>query len=240
VVAEKPNIVLLFADDLGYADVGYNGCQDIPTPNIDSIAANGVICEQGYVCAPVCAPSRAGLLTGRYPQRFGFEDTPGPFIQSEEVEIGIPLNEKNIAERLRPLGYRTGIVGKWHEGRLQKYQPHNRGFDETFYFTDGWTPYFEQTDPLQYIKRGDTPIDQKGEYTTDAFGREAVAFIERNKDHPFFLYVPFSAPHVPLEAKPEHLEKFTQIECVGRRNLAAMVRSLDENVGRILAALNIY
>lgn len=235
-----PNVVLLFVDDLGYADVGYNGCTDIPTPHIDSIAQNGIICEQGYVCAPVCAPSRAGLLTGRCPTRFGFEDTPGPFIQNEQVEIGIPLAEKNMAERLKPLGYRTGIVGKWHEGRLPQYQPHRRGFDETFYFTDGWTHYFKQENPLQNIKRGDEPVDLNGEYTTDAFGREAAAFIERHKDRPFFLYVPFSAPHVPLEAKPEHLEKFAHIEEIGRRTLASMVWSLDENIGRILQTLEKY
>jgi arylsulfatase A-like enzyme len=235
--ANTPNIVLLFADDLGFADVGYNGCTDFPTPHIDSIARNGVICEQGYVCAPVCAPSRAGLLTGRYPSRFGFEDTPGPFIQSEEVEIGIPLSEKNIAERLKSLGYTTGMIGKWHEGRLPQYQPHRRGFDETFYFTDGWTHYFDQPDPLQKIKRGDDPVDLNGEYTTDAFGREAAAFIERNKDRPFFLYVPFNAPHVPMEAKPELLERFSSIDSIGRRTLAAMTYSLDENIGRILQTL---
>jgi arylsulfatase A-like enzyme len=233
----KPNIVLLFADDLGYADVGYNGCTDIPTPHIDSIAKHGVVCDKGYVSAPVCAPSRAGLLTGRYQNRFGFEDTPGPFIQSEDVEIGIPLHEKNIAERLTSLGYRTGITGKWHDGRLPKFQPYRRGFEEVFYFNDGWTHYFEQEDPLQKIKRGDEPVNLYGEYTTDAFGREAASFIERNKDHPFFLYVPFSAPHVPLEAKPEHLEKFSAIADTGRRTLAAMVWSLDENIGRILQSL---
>lgn len=234
---ENPNIVLIFADDLGYADVGFNGCTDIPTPYIDSIAQNGVVCDQGYVSAPVCAPSRAGLLTGRYQTRFGFEDTPGPFLQSEKVEIGIPLNERNIAERLKAIGYRTGIIGKWHEGRLPHYQPHRRGFDETFHFTDGWTHYFEQKDPLQEIHRGDVPVDLNGEYTTDAFGREAVEFIERNKEQPFFLYVPFSAPHVPLEAKPELLEKFSHIEDLGRRTLAAMVFSLDENIGYILQSL---
>jgi len=239
-VVNTPNIVLLFADDLGFADVGYNGCTDFPTPHIDSIARNGVICEQGYVCAPVCAPSRAGLLTGRYPTRFGFEDTPGPFIQSEEVEIGIPLSEKNIAERLKSLGYTTGIIGKWHEGRLPQYQPHRRGFDETFYFTDGWTHYFDQPDPLQKIKRGDDPVDLNGEYTTDAFGREAAAFIKRNKDGPFFLYVPFNAPHVPMEAKPELLERFSSIDSIGRRTLAAMTSSLDTNIGRILQTLETH
>ena len=235
--AGKPNIILLFADDLGFADVGYNGCTDIPTPNIDSIANNGVVCEQGYVSAPVCAPSRAGLLTGRYPARFGFEDTPGPFVQSEDVEIGIPLHEKNIAERLKPLGYKTGIIGKWHEGRLPQYQPHRRGFNQTFYFTDGWTHYFQQDDPLQKIKRGNDPVDLNGEYTTDAFGLEAVAFIESNKGDPFFLYVPFNAPHVPMEAPEKLLEQFSCIEDLGRRTLAAMVYSLDQNIGRILSAL---
>jgi arylsulfatase A-like enzyme len=234
---KNPNIVLLFVDDLGHADVGYNGCTDIPTPYIDSIAKNGVIFKQGYVTAPVCAPSRAGLLTGRYQNRFGYEDTPGPFRKSTDVEIGIPLSEKTMAEYLKQLGYATGIVGKWHEGRLPQYQPHRRGFDETFYFTDGWTHYFRQDDPLQRIKRGDEPVDLQGEYTTEAFGNEAVDFIGRNKDHPFFLYVPFSAPHVPLEAPTELLEKFSSIEDEGRRLLAAMVYSLDLNIGKILQCL---
>ncbi len=236
-LAEKPNVVLLFVDDLGYADVGYNGCPDIPTPNIDSIARNGVVFENGYVSAPVCAPSRAGMLTGRYPTRFGYEDTPGPFRQSAQVEIGIPFVEKNIAERLKPLGYITGIVGKWHEGRLEKFQPCNRGFDESFYFNDGWTHYFRQDDPLQQLKRGTQPVDLHGEYLTDALGREAAEFIDRHANEPFFLYVPFNAPHVPLEAPAELLEKFASITDPGRRTLAAMVYSLDLNIGRILQAL---
>ncbi len=235
--ADRPNIVLILADDLGFADVGYNGCIDIPTPHTDSIATNGIIFSQGYVCAPVCAPCRAGLLTGRYPNRFGFEDTPGPFRQSEEVEIGIPLAEKIIAERLQSLGYATGIVGKWHDGRAEKFQPYNRGFAECFYFNDGWTHYFKQDDPLQSVKRGSQPVDLKGEYLTDAFGREAVAFIDRHKDHPFFLYVPFNAPHVPMEAPADLLKKFESIDDMGRRTLAAMVYSLDLNIGRILQQL---
>src|SRR5438874_1768410 len=125
----KPNILLIVADDLGYADLGCQGCKDVPTPNIDSLAKNGVRCTNGYVSCPVCSPTRAGLMTGRYQQRFGHEFNPGPAGVASK-DFGLSLNEKTIADRLKTAGYKTGMVGKWHEGYEPQSHPQKRRFDE--------------------------------------------------------------------------------------------------------------
>ena len=245
VTERKPNIIVLFADDLGYGDVGYQGCTEIPTPHIDSIARNGVAFRCGYVTAPVCGPSRAGLMTGRYQNRFGFEDNPGPFRQRENVLVGTPLGQKNMAERLKALGYETGIVGKWHEGKDARIEPHNRGFDEWFGFNNGASEYFIKENPKRVLVRNGKPVDAEHQYLTGAFGRESVAFIERcakanlksQVAKPFFLYVPFNAVHGPLQAIEQQVERFKGIENAKRRTTAAMLWSMDRNVGKILAAL---
>lgn len=170
-------------------------CKDIPTPNIDSIAQNGIRFTDGYVTCPICAPTRAALLTGRYQQRFGFETNPGPEAYASE-NFGLPLSELTIAERLKSIGYATGMVGKWHVGFKPELTPTQRGFDEFFGFLSGATNYFP--DRRRYgILRGNEPVEEK-EYLTDAFGREAVAFIEKNESRPFFLYLAFNAVHAPL------------------------------------------
>ncbi len=138
--ARQPNILILLADDLGYADVGFQGCTDIPTPHIDSLAKNGVRCTSGYVSGPYCSPTRAGLLTGRYQQRFGHEFNPGPRGEpggNSTDSIGLPLSEVTIADRLKAVGYATGMVGKWHLGAAPKFHPQKRGFDEYFGFLGG-------------------------------------------------------------------------------------------------------
>ncbi|MBK8314551.1 MAG: sulfatase-like hydrolase/transferase [Acidobacteria bacterium] len=131
--AGKPNIILIVADDLGYADLGVQGCRDVPTPNIDTIARNGVRFTSGYVSCPVCSPTRAGLMTGRYQQRFGHEFNPGPAAQASQ-DFGLPLSETTIAERLKKLGYATGMFGKWHLGYIPELTPLRQGFDEFFGF----------------------------------------------------------------------------------------------------------
>jgi arylsulfatase A-like enzyme len=228
-----PNILILFADDLGYGDVGFNGSTEVPTPNIDSLAKNGVVCRNGYSSAPVCGPSRAGLLSGRYQNTFGFEDNPGPFRQSKKTKLGFPVEQKTIADRLKKLGYATGMVGKQHDGIAPEFNPINRGFDEFYGFNNGASDYFK---PSKLV-RGLEPATMQEDYITDDFGREAVDFIQRHKNRPFLLYVAFNAPHGPMQAREDHLEKFKHIKNEKRRKCVAMNYSMDENIGRILNAL---
>jgi len=234
--AEKPNIVLILADDLGYNDLGIQGCKDIPTPNIDSIGHNGARFTQGYVSCPLCAPTRAGLMTGRYQQRFGLENNPGPENQAGE-DYGLPLAEVTLAERLKKLGYATGMVGKWHLGFKPQFQPSKRGFDEFFGFLGGAHPYLPAGRGDQNpIMRGTTPVEEK-EYLTDAFSREAVAFIDRHQKESFFLYLPFNAVHAPMQATEKYLARFHDIKDERRRTHAAMLSALDDAVGSVLTKL---
>ncbi len=234
-----PNHLLIVADDLGYADVGFHGCREIPTPNLDRLAASGVRCSQGYVSHSFCSPTRAGLLTGRYQQRFGHEMNP-PYAPDNPT-IGLPTNEVTIAEVLRTKGYVCGLIGKWHLGAAPPFHPLARGFDEMFgflggghhYFPEKWTGDAEYTTPLL---RNREPVEER-EYLTRALGREAAAFIERHRDRPFFLYLAFNAPHTPMQAPPEVEERFKGIPDPKRRTYAAMVAVMDEEIGRVLTAL---
>lgn len=230
----KPNIIVILVDDLGYADLGIQDSTDIPTPNIDSIGKNGVRFTQGYVSCPLCAPTRAGLMTGRYAQRFGFEHNPGSQNQAEQ-DFGLPLTETTLAERLKRLGYATGIVGKWHLGFKPELQPTKRGFDEFFGFLGGAHPYLPGKGQAP-ILRGTNPVEEK-EYLTDAFGREATAFIDRHKKDSFFLYLPFNAVHAPMQTTEKYLSRFPNIKDETRRTHAAMLSALDDMVGKVLAKL---
>ena len=233
-VQRKPNIVLILADDLGYAELGCQGCKDIPTPNIDSIARNGVRFTQGYVTCPVCAPSRAGLLTGRYQQRFGFEANPGPEEYAAE-NFGLPLDQPTLAERLKAVGYVTGMVGKWHLGYKPELTPPKRGFDEFFGFLSGAHDYLPGSRRSE-LRRGMEKVTET-EYLTDAFAREAVAFIQKNKHKPFFLYLAFNAVHGPLQATEKYLKRVEGIKNPTRRIFAAMAVAMDNAVGRVLETL---
>ncbi len=225
----RPNVVAILADDLGYADVGFQGCKDIPTPHIDSLARSGVRCTSGYVSGPYCSPTRAGLLTGRYQQRFGHEFNPG-----NGPDAGLPLSETTIADRLKAAGYVTGLVGKWHLGNAPKFHPQKRGFDEFFGFLGGAHPYLPGRGAPIY--RGTEVVHEK-EYLTDAFAREAVAFIDRHKAKPFFLYLAFNAVHTPMQATEPRLKRFEAIAEKPRRTYAAMTAAMDEAVGRVLGKL---
>jgi arylsulfatase A-like enzyme len=234
----KPNIVLIFSDDQGYGDLGSYGGRQIPTPHTDSIARSGVRFTDGYVTGPVCTASRAGLLTGRYQQRFGCEDGPSP-------ETGLPQEERTLAERLKDMGYATGMIGKWHLGSKVGQRPIDRGFDEFFGFLGGGHFYLPgDHSPKEWayetlsgpILRGDQVVDEK-EYLTDAFGREAVSFIDRHRDEPFFLYLPFNAVHFPLEATKKDLNRFPEIKNRDLRAYAAMTASMEDAVGNVLATL---
>ncbi|MFT5322515.1 MAG: arylsulfatase A-like enzyme [Planctomycetaceae bacterium] len=274
--SRRPNIVLLFADDLGYGELGCQGNAEIPTPNIDSIAADGIRFTSGYVTAPFCSASRAGLLTGRYQTRFGYEFNPIG-ADNEDPNAGLPPSQKTIANHLHDAGYTTGLIGKWHLGGTAKYHPYRRGFDEFFgfmheghYFVphpyDGvttmlrrralptresgrWTsrdgrmllsthmgydePAYDANNP---ILRGSQPVVEH-EYLTNALTREAVDFIDRNHDRPFFLYLSYNAVHSPLQGADSYMKKFSSIEDVHRRIFAAMLANMDDSVGSVLNSL---
>ncbi|MEC3908412.1 sulfatase-like hydrolase/transferase [Tamlana sp. 2201CG12-4] len=238
--AQKPNIIVIVADDLGNADVGYhNQSTDIPTPNIDLLAQGGTQFSAGYVTAPVCGPSRAGLLTGRYQQSFGFEDNPGPFRANPSVITGIPNEIPTFAESLKSLGYATGMVGKWHVGgdEHDDFYPTNKGFDEFFGFLGGAANYFPENNEENKLMKNNSPVAYEGEYLTDAFGREATDFIDRNQSQPFFLYLPFNAVHGPIQAPQATIDLFSSITDENRRKMVAMQYEMDENIGRVLQKL---
>jgi arylsulfatase A-like enzyme len=246
-----PNIVLILADDLGYCDSELYGCDTIPTPNIRRIADEGVLFTAGYVTSPVCSPSRAGLLTGRYQQRYGHE-----FLPSDDSR-GLPPGETTLADTMKQVGYTTGMVGKWHLGVGSEFHPISRGFDEFFGVVDWGSDYIDPTrDDVKssnpgrkaapvtsWEGRGAYPVMRATEsveeedYLTDAFTREAVAFIESHKRRPFFLYVPYTAVHHPLQVTQEYYDRFIHIDDESTRIFAAMVSSMDDSVGSILDAL---
>ena len=230
----RPNIVIIIADDLGYGDLGVQGCHDVPTPNIDVIAQSGIRFTNGYVSCPVCSPTRAGFQTGRYQQRFGHEFNPGP-AQMADPNFGLALNEVTIADRLKAAGYTTGLIGKWHLGYTPAYHPMKRGYDEFFGFLGGAHPYVLNARGGD-ILRGPDPVEER-QYLTDAFGRESVSFIQRHKRDPFLLVTPFNAVHMPAQATPKYLSRFPQIVDPTRKTLAAKLSALDDNVGRITGAL---
>ena len=275
----QPNVIVLFADDLGYGELSCQGNREIPTPHIDSIANNGVRFTSGYVAGPNCSPSRAGLLTGRIPTRFGYEFNPTGAL-NEESGFGLPQGEITIAEALHDGGYTTGLIGKWHQGGTAKYHPFRHGFNEFFGFTheghyfvpppyEGVTtllrrktlpggiqgaqaekhwigkkgllyhtwasdePDYDANNP---IVRGGQPVEET-EYLTDALTREAVDFIDRHDDKPFFLYLAYNAVHSPLQGADTYMEKFAHIEDIHRRIFAAMLANMDDSVGSVMGQL---
>jgi arylsulfatase B len=272
--APRPNIVVLLADDLGYGELGCQGNPEIPTPHIDSIAARGVRCTQAYVTAPNCSPSRAGLLTGRIPTRFGYEFNPIG-AGNEDPQTGLPPTERTLAESLHDLGYTTGLIGKWHLGGTARFHPQRQGFDTFFgflheghYFVpppwqgvttmlrrralpDGskgrwvgenliYTTHMGHDEPAydadNPILRAGQPVEEQA-YLTDAFTREAVDFLERNRDKPFYLMLAYNAVHSPLQGSEPYMERFSHIPDIHRRIFAAMLANLDESVGAVLNTL---
>jgi arylsulfatase A-like enzyme len=232
----KPNILVILADDLGYGELGCQGyTKQIPTPNIDSIAAGGVRFTSGYVSGPYCSPTRAGLMTGRYQQRFGHEFNPGP-AQSADKTFGLSLAETTLADRLKAAGYATGWFGKSHLGYEPPYHPLQRGFDEYYGFLGGAHSYLDAgADKANPIMRGTTPTTDIDGYTTDAFAREAVKFIDAHQTGPWFCYLAFNAVHGPLEATEKYLSRFPSIDEKKRRTYAAMQSAMDDAVGKVLA-----
>ena len=234
----KPNILVILADDLGYADLGFNGCQDIPTPHLDRLAKQSVRCTSGYVTHPFCSPTRAGLLTGRYQQRFGHENNPAWLPDS--TVAGLPLSQTTLPQAMKTAGYVTGCVGKWHLGAHPQFHPNRRGFDEYFGLLGGGHIY------LPGAKGGveyNIPMNRNGqdepltEYLTDVLGREASAFVKRHQGEPWFLYLAFNAPHTPLQVTDKQLDRVKHIPDETRRNYAGLVVGLDDAVGEVLTTL---
>ena len=235
-ISPAPNIVLIVADDLGYGDLGIHGGGEIPTPHIDALASGGVRFSNGYVSCPVCSPTRAGLLTGRYQQRFGHWYNPGP-AQDAALNFGLPLDEITLPQLLKKGGYATGMVGKWHLGYKPEFHPLQRGFDEFFGFLGGSHPYLPKDgESLTDILRGTDPVEERA-YLTDAFTREAVHYVSKEHQKPFFLYLPYNAVHAPMQAPQAYLDRFQGITDQKRRAYAAMLSALDDGVGAVVNAL---
>ncbi|MBD1388355.1 sulfatase-like hydrolase/transferase [Neiella sp. HB171785] len=251
---DRPNILFILTDDQGYADVGFNGSTDLKTPSIDELAENGTVFTSAYVVHPFCGPSRAGLMTGRYPHKFGSQfNLPAT---KDSGGLGLPTDESYISEVLQDAGYFTGIVGKWHLGEMHEHHPNQRGFDEFFGFLNGGHSYFPADYQKKYQAAKDRGLDsaiwqylapmqyngeevKETEYVTDALSREASRFIEKasHKDEPFFLYLAYNAPHTPLEAKEEDMALFPDIKDKKRKTYAGMVWALDRGINNVVKTL---
>ncbi|MGE3822005.1 MAG: sulfatase-like hydrolase/transferase [Isosphaeraceae bacterium] len=230
---ERPNVIIFLSDDVGWAEYGFQGGKDVPTPHIDAIAAQGVKFTQGYVSGPYCSPTRAGLLTGRYQTRYGheFNGSAGP------RGPGLPSTETTLATRLKARGYATCAVGKWHLGFTPGSRPTARGFDE-FYGTLANTPFFHPTNFVDSRVSNETmPVADDDFYTTDAYADRAVEWLKSRKDGPWFLYVPFNAQHAPLQATKKYLDRFPGITDEKRKIFAAMMSAMDDAVGRVMATV---
>lgn len=223
---QQPNIIVILLDDAGYVDFGFMGSEDLETPRIDELASKSTVFTDAHVTASVCAPSRAGLITGRYQQRFGSE------CNGTGENMGTDPGETTIADAMKTAGYTTIAIGKWHLGHTVDYIPNNRGFDEFYGFLGGSRSYFplEKPNALHRLMHNTEPVEFSG-YLTDVFGDKSVEYIEQYKDVPFFMYLSFNAVHTPMDAKKEHLEKY---DGHSRQKLAAMTWSLDENIGKVL------
>ncbi|HEX7350046.1 sulfatase-like hydrolase/transferase [Brachybacterium sp.] len=235
----RPNVVILYADDLGWGDLGCFGADDIPTPHLDSLCRDGVKLSQWYSNSPVCSPSRASLMTGKYPARAGVESILG----GTRHTPGLPP-QPTLASHLRDRGYRTGLFGKWHLGADADYAPSHYGFDETFGFRAGCVDYYSHIfywgahNPVHDLWADDDEVWLNGEYLTTVIGERAADFIARSAPNgPFFCYVPFNAPHYPMHAPAEHMDRVADLPD-GRRETAAMIAALDDAVGEVLRALD--
>jgi len=243
-----PNLIVIMTDDMGYADVGFNGCKDIPTPNIDRIAEAGVRCTSGYVGYSVCGPSRAAFMTGRYGQRFGFERNPQ--YRTQDPNMGLPKEERTFGEALKPVGYTSGVVGKWHLGAHPSNHPLNRGFDFFYGHLGGGHQYFPHLLTLKdsyaaknegesyrtWILKNHEAVPPR-KYLTEEFSEAAVEFVTANQDKPFFLFLSYNAPHGPLQATDRYLNRFPKLSGK-RKTYAAMVSCVDDGVGQLLDKLD--
>lgn len=235
---ERPNVIVIFTDDQGGADLHIAGASDIDTPNLDALARSGVRFSQFYAAAPLCSPSRAGLLTGRYPTRAGM---PGN-APSEAGHAGMPGSEVTIAEMLRASGYATGHVGKWHLGYSADTMPLGQGFDSSFGHMggciDNYSHFFYWNGPNRHdLQRDGQEVQAPGRFFGDLMVEEGVAFLKKHRDHPFFLYFAINEPHYPYQGTPRWLERYAGLKYP--RNLyASFVSTMDERIGRLLAEVD--
>jgi len=247
---DRPNVIVIVSDDAGYADFGCYGGTEIPTPNIDALARNGTLFTDAYVSASVCAPSRAGILTGMYQQRFGFEHNISelPVAPYTQEDVGMDTDIKTIGDQMQHNGYRTIALGKWHMGDDARYFPLKRGFDEFYGFVGGHRDFFgyegQAPSPELALYDNDKIVpESEVTYLTDMLTDRAISFVEANTQQPFFMYLAYNAVHTPMNAKRELLDRFSHIADTGRRSYAAMMTSLDDGVGALVDALkeqNIY
>lgn len=231
----KPNIIIILADDAGYSDFGFMGSVEIKTPNLDQLALDGVTFNNAYVSASVCSPSRAGLLTGMYQQRFGHECN-----LDSDVNNSFDPNQITIAEALKTEGYTTGLIGKWHLGDKTQNHPLKNGFDYFWGFISGARNYFYNPNEvnrnsIRNVVENYSQTKFEG-YLTDVLGEKAISFIDKNNqsNNPFFLFLSFNAPHTPMQAKEEVLQKFKDNP---RQVYASMMWSMDEAIGNVIDAL---
>ena len=231
----KPNIIIILADDAGYSDFGFMGSVEIKTPNLDQLALDGVTFNNAYVSASVCSPSRAGLLTGMYQQRFGHECN-----LDSDVNNSFDPNQITIAEALKTEGYTTGLIGKWHLGDKTQNHPLKNGFDYFWGFISGARNYFYNPNEvnrnsIRNVVENYSQTKFEG-YLTDVLGEKAISFIDKNNqsNNPFFLFLSFNAPHTPMQAKEEVLQKFKDNP---RQVYASMMWSMDEAIGNVINAL---
>ncbi len=248
--SRKPNLIVFLADDLGYGDIGCYG-SGVPTPHIDALAKGGSRFTDGYVSCAVCSPSRVALLTGQYQHRHGHEFNSGPPEREGEVGFGVPKSAKLLPEHLKPSGYASGIFGKWHLGVRPGYHPMDRGFDEFHGFLPGANAFITKRTPGgstarsgegndaipedrdQPIYHGRQPV-KEDRYLTEALAVEASGFVQRHKNRPFFLYLPFNAVHTPLHATAKYLDRLRGVEDPKRRHLAAMTIAMDDAIGEVM------
>lgn len=233
--AEKPNVLYIVADDMGYGDLGLHGCKDIATPNLDALAAGSVEFVNGYVTGTVCSPSRCALMTVRYQQRDGL----GTWVRPGS-DLGIAVGVPTIANYLKQAGYHTAMIGKWHLGEKERFHPLERGFDDFYGFLGGGRSYYPN--PSENVggrlMDGRKRVEPEPAYTTFAFGDKAVEMIKgaKNSDKPFFIYLAFNAVHCPLEP-PKASHRFDAITDKGRRAYAGMLFAMDESIGKVLVTL---
>jgi arylsulfatase A-like enzyme len=229
----RPHIVVIVSDDQGWKDVGFHG-SDISTPSLDRLAATGARLEQFYG-QPMCTPSRAALMTGRYPHRYGLQTLVIPSAGT----YGLPTDERLLPQALKEAGYRTAIVGKWHLGHAdRRYWPRQRGFDSQYGPLLGEIDYFTHSaHEVRDWFRDNEPVVEEG-YVTELLGREAVALIEiHDPETPLFLYLAFTAPHAPYQAPQAYLDRYAHIAAPSRRAYAAMITAMDDQIGKVIAAL---
>lgn len=232
-----PNIVILYSDDAGYADFGFQpNCRpDVKalTPRISSLARDGARLSNAYMSGCVCSPSRAGMMTGRYQERFGYDNNLPP-----GTKDGLPLSETFGVKRLQKLGYETALIGKWHLGYPEAFHPNKRGFAWFYGLLQGSRPYFPMDHPgLHRVIQENGKATPETGYVTDRLGDAACRFIREKKDKPFFLFLSFTAPHGPLQPKEADAKKLASIKQKRRRDYAGLLVSLDANVGKVLDAL---